>query len=185
FLMKGLTGPPGPPGPPGAPGSPGSFTGEDSKRNQPTVVPGAVTLKNVDSLLRVSEISPLGTLGFVLDEETLLVRVSGGWQYVALGSLVPLPSATTTTGKSHYSKTYLLVFYHENCTCPSHKLDKNHPLNTRNQCFIGLTMDNFILTYGTKASRDKDVVAAAAWVAKFKLDHVFDQSCCLYIPEYD
>ena len=44
----------------------------------------AVTLKNVDSLLRVSETSPLGTLGFVLDEETLLVRVSGGWQYVAV-----------------------------------------------------------------------------------------------------
>lgn len=43
-----------------------------------------MTLKNVDSLLRVSETSPLGTLGFVLDEETLLVRVSGGWQYVAV-----------------------------------------------------------------------------------------------------
>lgn len=60
------------------------------------VVPGAVTFRNMEGLLRLSEISPLGTLAFVLNEETLLVRVSGGWQYVPLGFLVPLPSVTTT-----------------------------------------------------------------------------------------
>lgn len=41
--MKGLVGPPGPPGPPGPVGPPGSHSAEDSKRTQPTVVPG-VTL---------------------------------------------------------------------------------------------------------------------------------------------
>lgn len=63
----------------------------------PSIVPGAVTFKNMESLLRMSDISPLGTQAFVLDEEALLVRVSSGWQYVALGSLVQLPKKTTTT----------------------------------------------------------------------------------------
>lgn len=45
----------------------------------------------------MSDISPLGTQAFVLDEEALLVRVSSGWQYVALGSLVQLPKKSTTT----------------------------------------------------------------------------------------
>ncbi|GIY83948.1 collagen alpha-1(XV) chain [Caerostris extrusa] len=118
--MKGIVGPSGPPGPPGPPGL-YNIPFQRGQQKKPACCcswGNAVTLKNVDSLLRVSEISPLGTLGFVLDEETLLVRVSGGWQYVAvrpkmmhsdykseiiafsrnlLGSLVPLPSATTTT----------------------------------------------------------------------------------------
>ncbi|KAK7065734.1 Collagenase NC10 and Endostatin [Halocaridina rubra] len=42
----------------------------------------------------MSELSPLGTITFILDEEALLVRVSAGWQYVALGSIVPLPNST-------------------------------------------------------------------------------------------
>ncbi|XP_076304531.1 uncharacterized protein LOC143222229 isoform X3 [Tachypleus tridentatus] len=87
-----IPGRPGPPGPPGPPGDQGK-----AKKDHLAVVPGAVTFKNMESLLRMSDISPIGTLGFVLDEEALLVRVSRGWQYVGLGSLVPLPLPTTTT----------------------------------------------------------------------------------------
>ncbi|GBN31590.1 hypothetical protein AVEN_163454-1, partial [Araneus ventricosus] len=78
-------GPPGPPGPPGSPGPPGkpAFDSAPEELRRPTVVPGAVTFKNMDTLLRMSDISPLGTLAFVLEEESLLVRVSEGWQYVA------------------------------------------------------------------------------------------------------
>ncbi|KAG0429304.1 hypothetical protein HPB47_023778, partial [Ixodes persulcatus] len=84
---KGESGPPGPPGPI-------SFSAGSSYAN--VRGPKAVTFKNMDSLLRMSDISPLGTQAFVLDEEALLVRVSSGWQYVALGSLVQLPKKTTT-----------------------------------------------------------------------------------------
>jgi hypothetical protein len=38
----------------------------------------------MEALLKMSTISPSGTLAFVLDEQALLVRVSGGWQYVAV-----------------------------------------------------------------------------------------------------
>ena len=43
----------------------------------------------MDTLLRMSDISPLGTLAFVLEEESLLVRVSEGWQYVAVSENFP------------------------------------------------------------------------------------------------
>ncbi|XP_042870468.1 collagen alpha-1(XV) chain-like isoform X1 [Penaeus japonicus] len=42
----------------------------------------------------MSEMSPVGTLAFVIDEEALLVRVSAGWQYVSMGSVIPLPTTT-------------------------------------------------------------------------------------------
>lgn len=45
----------------------------------------------MDSLLRMSDISPLGTQAFVLDEEALLVRVSSGWQYVAVSMRINEP----------------------------------------------------------------------------------------------
>lgn len=32
----------------------------------------------------MSASNPLGTLAFILDEEALLVRVSKGWQYIAV-----------------------------------------------------------------------------------------------------
>jgi collagen type XVIII alpha len=38
----------------------------------------------METLLKMSSISPAGTLAFVIDEQALLVRVNGGWQYVAV-----------------------------------------------------------------------------------------------------
>ncbi|XP_049520326.1 uncharacterized protein LOC125944160 [Dermacentor silvarum] len=82
---QGLTGLPGRPGPrePTGPEGPQGLK--------------AVTVENMESLLHMSHISPMGTQAFVLDEEALLIRVSRGWQYVALGSVVQLPKKTTTT----------------------------------------------------------------------------------------
>lgn len=48
----------------------------------------------------MSSVSPVGTLAYIIDEEALLVRVNSGWQYIALGSVVPIttqPPPTTTT----------------------------------------------------------------------------------------
>lgn len=76
----------------------------------------------------MSTISPVGTLAYIIDEEALLVRVSNGWQYIAvifsnylksiyfnifskiflyeiqLGSLLPIsasPQVTTKPPPSH------------------------------------------------------------------------------------
>lgn len=82
--MAGYMGPPGPPGPQGLPGRPGH---ESKKGDNQLVVPGAIIFKDMESLLKLSAPNPPGTMAFVLDEEALLVRVSGGWQYVAVSSL--------------------------------------------------------------------------------------------------
>lgn len=47
----------------------------------------------MESLLKMSAPNPLGTLAFVLDEEVLLVRVSNGWQYVAVILAHPIHTA--------------------------------------------------------------------------------------------
>lgn len=122
-----VPGPPGPPGPPGLPGDtvvgpkgePGS-TGHmhgrvlidppnprqaripEMQYQMPKIVPGAVTFQNLDAMARMSTASTVGTLAYITDEEALLVRVNKGWQYIALGSLVPVttePPPTTTTEK--------------------------------------------------------------------------------------
>lgn len=52
----------------------------------------------------MSSTSPVGTIAFILDEEALLVRVNKGWQYIALGTLVPLatqPMTTTSVSPSY------------------------------------------------------------------------------------
>ncbi|XP_046659667.1 collagen alpha-1(XVIII) chain-like [Homalodisca vitripennis] len=71
-----------------------------SKLNDTKVVPGAVTFKTKAAMSSMSLVSPVGTLAYIIDEEALLVRVRHGWQYIALGSLVPvtteLPPTTTT-----------------------------------------------------------------------------------------
>lgn len=50
-------------------------------------------MKDIDSLTHMSTINAQGTLAFVTDEQALLVRVSKGWQYVSLGSLVETKEA--------------------------------------------------------------------------------------------
>ncbi|CAG2108264.1 unnamed protein product [Medioppia subpectinata] len=87
-----VDGPPGPPGPPGDKGDAG-HTATTSTANH-LIVPGAVTFKNMDSLLKISANNPLGTLAFIIDDQSLLIKVNGGWQYVSLGSLVQTPQAS-------------------------------------------------------------------------------------------
>ncbi|XP_069193869.1 collagen alpha-1(XVIII) chain isoform X7 [Procambarus clarkii] len=82
-------GPPGPPGPPGQSADGGGRGGASHR-----IVPGAVTFSDRDAMLKMSSVSPVGTLAFVVEEEALLVRVGAGWQYVALGSVVPLSNTT-------------------------------------------------------------------------------------------
>ncbi|GLV45005.1 Multiplexin, partial [Carabus blaptoides fortunei] len=114
---------PGPPGPPGLPGlsitgpkgEPGEsalppygervFTSRTSERPPPAeegliakIVPGAVTFQDREAMTKMSAVSPVGTLAYVIEEEALLVRVNNGWQYIALGSLLPIttPAPPTT-----------------------------------------------------------------------------------------
>ncbi|XP_060519711.1 collagen alpha-1(IX) chain-like isoform X2 [Cylas formicarius] len=63
------------------------------------IVPGAVAFRDRDAMTRMSQDSPVGTLAYVVEEEALLVRVNGGWQYIALGSLLPVttPAPPTTS----------------------------------------------------------------------------------------
>jgi len=34
--------------------------------------------------LQMSNVSPVGTLAYIIDEQALLVRVNNGWQYIAV-----------------------------------------------------------------------------------------------------
>ncbi|KAK0161818.1 hypothetical protein PV327_008230 [Microctonus hyperodae] len=119
----GSRGPPGPPGPPGLSligqkGEPGvgrsHIFGEKDYYNSrqgagatvtrgpyesgTKIVPGAVTFQNTEAMTKMSSVSPVGTLAYIIDEEALLVRVNNGWQYIALGTLLPIstPAPPTT-----------------------------------------------------------------------------------------
>ncbi|KAG8038829.1 hypothetical protein G9C98_003136 [Cotesia typhae] len=65
------------------------------------IVPGAVTFQNTDAMIKMSTISPVGTLAYIIDEEALLVRVNNGWQYIAyvyqLGTLLSTSTQATVT----------------------------------------------------------------------------------------
>ncbi|XP_064480018.1 collagen alpha-1(XV) chain-like [Ornithodoros turicata] len=93
---KGERGNPGPPGPPGIP-APWGETLEASTTQEPEGAssrPGAIgqvrTFDDMESLLRAQDSVRRGTLAFVLDEESLLIRVEQGWRHVALGQQVTL-----------------------------------------------------------------------------------------------
>ena len=58
-------------------GPPGESRGGESSSS---IVPGAVVVLSRASLLKLSELSPVGTISFVKDEESLFVRVSEGWR---------------------------------------------------------------------------------------------------------
>ncbi|KAK4876611.1 hypothetical protein RN001_009117 [Aquatica leii] len=122
--VPGHPGPPGPPGPPGAPGLPGFTTsgiksesagafGEptwNSRPGKPTestpqggdvyqqarIVPGAVTFQTREVMTKMSSVSPVGTIGYLIEEEALLVRVNNGWQYIALGNVIPINTQPPT-----------------------------------------------------------------------------------------
>ncbi|XP_011315030.1 collagen alpha-1(IX) chain isoform X5 [Fopius arisanus] len=61
------------------------------------IVPGAVTFQNSDAMTKMSSVSSVGTLAYIIDEEALLVRVNHGWQYIALGSLLPITTVPPPT----------------------------------------------------------------------------------------
>ncbi|XP_018572244.1 collagen alpha-1(XV) chain-like isoform X2 [Anoplophora glabripennis] len=123
-----VPGPPGPPGPPGMPGlsitgpkgepgnpvaygetrylrpgrattSPPIPSAPEQELSTARIVPGAVTFQDRDAMTKMSSASPVGTLAYVIEEEALLVRVNNGWQYIALGSLLPVttPAPPTTS----------------------------------------------------------------------------------------
>jgi len=85
-----------------------------------------LSLNNLWFARQISDISPVGTVAFLYEEESLLVRIRNGWQYISvipsfishspnffseylkkktiillllwqMGSFVPLPTTTTTT----------------------------------------------------------------------------------------
>ncbi|XP_023173333.2 collagen alpha-1(XV) chain isoform X2 [Drosophila hydei] len=77
------------------------FSASSSNMNM-RIVPGAVTFQNIDEMTKKSALSPPGTLAYITEEEALLVRVNKGWQYIALGTLVPIatPAPPTTVAPS-------------------------------------------------------------------------------------
>ncbi|XP_064547490.1 collagen alpha-1(XV) chain isoform X10 [Drosophila montana] len=77
------------------------FSASSSNMNM-RIVPGAVTFQNIDEMTKKSALSPPGTLAYITEEEAVLVRVNKGWQYIALGTLVPIatPAPPTTVAPS-------------------------------------------------------------------------------------
>ncbi|XP_037723308.1 collagen alpha-1(XVIII) chain isoform X16 [Drosophila subpulchrella] len=77
------------------------FSASSSNMNM-KIVPGAVTFQNIDEMTKKSALNPPGTLAYITEEEALLVRVNKGWQYIALGTLVPIatPAPPTTVAPS-------------------------------------------------------------------------------------
>ncbi|KAL7732414.1 hypothetical protein ACLKA6_004385 [Drosophila palustris] len=77
------------------------FSASSSNMNM-RIVPGAVTFQNIDEMTKKSAFSPPGTLAYITEEEAMLVRVNKGWQYIALGTLVPIatPAPPTTVAPS-------------------------------------------------------------------------------------
>uniref|UniRef100_A0A1Y1L8H1 Thrombospondin-like N-terminal domain-containing protein n=2 Tax=Photinus pyralis TaxID=7054 RepID=A0A1Y1L8H1_PHOPY len=131
--VPGHPGPPGPPGPPGIPGSPSGNYGEptwntrpgrpteatlpqtsDIDPSLPRIVPGAVTFQTREVMTKMSSISPVGTIGYLIEEEALLVRVNHGWQYIALGNIIPIttqpitPTPTPTPSKPLFEASNLV-----------------------------------------------------------------------------
>ncbi|CAO1413063.1 unnamed protein product [Diamesa tonsa] len=113
----------GKPGPPGLPGYTGKNLGQPQlfyrqiriclhyntdgngfNSNGGRMAPGTITFQNTDAMIKSSLMNPVGTLAYVIDEEAVLVRVNKGWQYIALGTLLPLatqPPTTTTITPSY------------------------------------------------------------------------------------
>ncbi|KAG5682062.1 hypothetical protein PVAND_011447 [Polypedilum vanderplanki] len=87
---KGERGQPGLPGPP--------FSGfDDSMNYQRSGIGTIITFQNTDTMIKQSSTYPVGSICYVIDEEALLVKVSKGWQYIALGTLLPFTTPYVTT----------------------------------------------------------------------------------------
>ncbi|XP_034951100.1 collagen alpha-1(XVIII) chain isoform X3 [Chelonus insularis] len=75
----------------------GSGGTKGSHESTTKIVPGAVTFQNTEAMIKMSNVSPVGTLAYIIDEEALLVRVNNGWQYIALGTLLPISTTPPPT----------------------------------------------------------------------------------------
>ncbi|KAF5288201.1 hypothetical protein FQA39_LY03969 [Lamprigera yunnana] len=64
--------------------------------HQTRIVPGAVTFQTREIMTKMSSVSPVGTIGYLIEEEALLVRVNSGWQYIALGNVIPISTQPPT-----------------------------------------------------------------------------------------
>lgn len=56
----------------------------EEQERAPKIVPGAVTFQDRSAMMKVTAISAVGTLAYIIEEEALLVRVNNGWQYIAV-----------------------------------------------------------------------------------------------------
>lgn len=56
----------------------------DEQEPAPKIVPGAVTFQDRSAMMKVTAVSAVGTLAYIIEEEALLVRVNNGWQYIAV-----------------------------------------------------------------------------------------------------
>ncbi|XP_048525062.1 collagen alpha-1(XVIII) chain isoform X3 [Dendroctonus ponderosae] len=70
-----------------------------TQKKETSQVSGAMAFKSRNLMLETTKGSPIGTMVYIIEEESLLVRVNAGWQYVALGALLqtdstPLPTTT-------------------------------------------------------------------------------------------
>lgn len=50
----------------------------------PKIVPGAVTFQDRNAMMKLTSVSAMGTLAYIIEEQALLVRVNNGWQYIAV-----------------------------------------------------------------------------------------------------
>lgn len=57
-------------------------------------MPGAVTLENSIAMMKMTSVSPVGTLVYLIKEQSLLVRVDNGWQYILVTKQLKISSCS-------------------------------------------------------------------------------------------
>lgn len=60
----------------------------EPEHEAPKIVPGAVALENVSAMMKMTAASPVGTIVYLIKEQSLLVRVDNGWQYILVILLI-------------------------------------------------------------------------------------------------
>ncbi|XP_055689784.1 collagen alpha-1(XV) chain [Lutzomyia longipalpis] len=92
---KGAKGEPGPPGLISVDGGQISQIAAFDGENQM----GVIVVQNVDELRKLN--STIGTIAFLVAEETILLRVTRGWQYISLGTFLPLSTPPNPISSQH------------------------------------------------------------------------------------
>ncbi|XP_055707831.1 collagen alpha-1(XV) chain isoform X2 [Phlebotomus papatasi] len=62
---------------------------------------GVSVVQNIDELRKLN--STIGTIVFLVAEEALLLRVTRGWQYISLGTLLPLTSPSSPISSQQHA----------------------------------------------------------------------------------